>query len=155
MWVFWSSYLLTRMYSCLPLGIFNITVVQELQHWCRYHILCPCYVSGILLGTQNRTRENGHCPPVFLFLRLQHLVFPSVTEAWTRHRGDMWEAIVTSGQEGQGALIIRNLKDLWRAVGNMQWHSIFWKPNYKVRRKRQGETKLQRQAGFRSEESLA
>lgn len=57
-----------------------------------------------------------------------------VTEAWTRHRGGMQEAAVTSGQKGQ-----RDLSQ-WEEIGglygeplgNLKWHRIFGEPKYKV-----------------------
>lgn len=60
--------------------------------------MSPAFCQALSAVQEN----NGHCP-VFQFLQLQ-LHVSSVTEAWTRNTGDMQEATVISGREGQGNL---------------------------------------------------
>lgn len=63
-----------------------------------------------MLGTQGTQQGDTSLLSSFPVLALGSTMCP-VTEAWTRHRGDVQEAAVTSGQKGQRDLF------QWEEIG--------------------------------------
>lgn len=114
------------MHRYLSLRIWKVAESWDATVTQTSYILPACCVSSILLGTQ--AAQQGHIVTVLQFSSFCscNTVCPPVTEAWMRHRGDMQEATVASGQKGQrdplnGKTFEGFMESLWETLNGTEY----------------------------------
>lgn len=119
MWVFWCTYLVTRMDCCLPPVSWKVIVVQGLHPDETSYTRAPCCVSCTLLGTWGAGQEN-----IVTVLQFSHFsgVPAPCASFYNRNLGQstgercrrQWGPPLRGDRRSSPS---NNLRGLWRASG--------------------------------------